>query len=123
MTMQRHRLLVAALGALAIGAPQAFAQAQGVTNPEAGASEEMTPGAQEQSEQEVPLAEVPEAALAAAKGALEAEPKEAYLVTLISGEQVYEIVATSAAGEEVAMYVTPAGEIVEREKEQGEETE
>jgi Rieske Fe-S protein len=123
MTVQRHTLLVAALGVLAMGTPQAFAQAQGVTNPEAAASEEMAPGAQEQSEQEIPLAEVPEAALAAAKKALEAEPKEAYLVTLISGEEVYELEATSSAGEEIAVYVTPAGEIVEREKEQGEESE
>jgi hypothetical protein len=123
MIMQKHVLLVAALGALAIGTPQAFAQDQGVTNPEAGASEEMTPGVQEQSEREVPLAEVPEAALAAAKGALEADPNVAYLVTLMNGEEVYEIEATSAAGEEVAIYVTPAGEIVEREKEQGQESE
>jgi hypothetical protein len=123
MTVRRHTLLVAALGALAMGAPQAFAQAQGVTNPEAAASEEMAPGVQERSEREITLAEVPEAALAAAKDALEAEPKEAYLVTLMSGEEIYEIEATSAAGEEVAVYVTPAGEIVEREKEQGEEAE
>jgi hypothetical protein len=119
----RNLLLMSALGTLILGAPTAFAQAQSGANPEAAASEEMAPGAQEQSEREVPLTEVPEAALAAAKGALEAEPKEAYLVTLMSGEEVYEIEATSAAGEEVAVYVTPAGEIVEREKEQGEESE
>jgi uncharacterized protein YbjT (DUF2867 family) len=116
-------LLLATVGALAIVTPPAFAQAQDVTNPEAAGSEEMAPGVQEQSEREVPLAEVPEAALAAAKGALEAEPKEANLVTLMGGEKVYEIEATSAAGEKVAVYVTPAGEIVEREKEQGEEAE
>jgi hypothetical protein len=45
-----------------------------------------------------------------------------YLVTLMGGEKVYEIEATSAAGEEVAVYVTSAGEIVEREKEQGEDS-
>ena len=122
MTMQRHMLLIATVGAFAIGAPPAFAQAQDVTNPEAAASEELAPGAQERSEREVPLAEVPEAALTAAKGALQADPKEAYLVTLMSGEEVYEIEATSAAGEEVAVYVTPAGEIVEREKEEDEES-
>jgi hypothetical protein len=44
-------------------------------------------------------------------------------VMLMNGEEVYEIEATSAAGEEVAIYVTPAGEIVEREKEQGQESE
>ena len=123
MTVRRHTLLVAALGALAMGTPQAFAQAQGVTNPEAAASEEIAPGVQEQSEQEIPLAEVPEAALAAAKGALGGEPTEAYLVTLMDGEEVYEIATTSAAGEEVAIYVTPSGEIVEREKEQEEDSE
>jgi hypothetical protein len=121
MTMQRHMLLLATVGALAISMPQAFAQAQDVTNPEAAASEEMTPGAQERSERKVPLTEVPEAAIAAAKEALEADPKEAYLVTLMSGGEVYEIEATSGAGEEVAVYVTPAGEIVEREKGEGEE--
>jgi hypothetical protein len=120
MTVQKQILLTAALGVLAIGTP-GFAQAQYVTNPEAAASEEMAPGGQEQSEREVRLVEVPEEALAAAKGALEVEPEEAYLVTLISGEEVYEIEATSAAGEEVAVYVTPAGEIVERGEEQGEE--
>jgi hypothetical protein len=80
----------------------------------------MTPGAQVQSQQEVPLAEVPEAALAAAKGALEAEPKAASLVTLMDGEEVYQIEATSAAGEDVAVYVTPAGEIMESGTQQGE---
>lgn len=119
----KQMLVVAALGALAIGTSPALAQSGGATNPEAAASEEMAPGAQEQSEREVPLAEVPEAALAAAKGALEGEPKSAHLVTLISGEEVYEIETTSAAGEEVAVYVTPAGEIVESEKEQGEGSE
>ena len=119
MRMQKHVLLVAALGAFAIGTPPVFAQGQDVTNPEAAASEEMTPGAQVKSQQEVPLAEVPEAALAAAKGALDAEPKGASLVTLMDGEEVYQIQATSAAGEDVAVYVTPAGEIMERGTEQG----
>ena len=113
MTRQRHLLLVAALGAVAVGITPVLAQSQDVTNPEAAASEEMTPGAQVKSQQEVPLAEVPEAALAAAKGALETEPKAASLVTLMDGEEVYQIEATSAAGEEVAVYVTPAGEILE----------
>ena len=121
MRMQKQRLLIAALGALAIGTPGA-AQAQ-AANIEPAESQEMAPGAQEQSEREIPLAEVPEAALAAAKGVLEAEPTEAYLVTLTGGEEVYEIETTSATGEEVAVYVTPGGEIVEREKEQEEESE
>jgi hypothetical protein len=123
MTMQRHMLLVATVGAFAIGAPPAFAQAQGVTNPKVALFEGMTPGVQEQSEREISLAEVPEAALAAANEALEAEPEEAYLVTLMGGEEVYEIETTSATGEEVAVYVTPGGEIMEREKEQEEESE
>jgi hypothetical protein len=79
----------------------------------------MTPGAQVQSQKEVPLAEVPEAALAAAEGALEAEPKAAALVTLMDGEEVFQIKATSGAGEEVAVYVTPAGEIMESGTEKG----
>jgi hypothetical protein len=66
------------------------------------------------SQQEVPLAEVPEAALAAAKGALETEPKAASLVTLMDGEEVYQFEATSATGEDVTVYVTPAGEIMEK---------
>ena len=118
MTRQRHLLLVAALGAVAVGITPVLAQSQDVTNPEAAASEEMTPGAQVKSQQEVPLAEVPEAALAA-KGALEGEPKAASLVTLMDGEEVYQIEATSAAGGEVAVYVTAAGEIMERGTEQG----
>jgi hypothetical protein len=118
-TMQKHLLLVAALGAVAVGITPVLAQSQDVTNPEAGASEEMTPGAQVKSQQEVPLAEVPEAALAAAKGALETEPKAASLVTLMDGEEVYQIEATSAAGEDVTVYVTPAGEIMESGTEQG----
>jgi hypothetical protein len=117
--MQKPFLLVAVLGALATGTPGVFAQSQDVTNPEAAASEEMTPGAQVQSQREVPLAEVPEAALAAAKGALEAEPTAASLLTLMDGEEVYQIEATSAAGEEVAVHVTPAGEIMQGQKEQG----
>jgi hypothetical protein len=119
MTMQKHLLLVAALGAVAVGLTPVLAQSQDVTNPEAGASEEMTPGAQVKSQQEVPLAEVPEAALAAATAALETEPKAASLVTLMDGEEVYQIEATSAAGEDVTVYVTPAGEIMESGTEQG----
>ena len=121
MIMQKQISLVAVLGALVIGTPPVFAQAQDVTNPEAAASEDTAPGVQEKSEREVPLTEVPEAALAAAKGVLEAEPKAAYVVTLMSGEEVYEIEATSGAGGEVAVFVTAAGEIVEREEEEGDE--
>jgi hypothetical protein len=111
MTMQKQISLVAALGALVIGTPPVFAQARGVTNPEAAASEDIAPGAQEQSKREVPLAEVPEAALAAAKNTLEAEPKSAYVVTLMSGEEVYEIESASGGGGQVAVFVTAAGEI------------
>jgi hypothetical protein len=124
MTMQQQISLVAALGALVIGPPPpVFAQARGVTNPEAAASEDIAPGAQEQSKREVPLAEVPEAALAAAKNTLEAEPESAYVVTLMSGEEVYEIQSASGGGGQVAVFVTAAGEIVELEDEdeEGEE--
>ena len=113
MTMREHLLIAAALGTLTIGTPPVLAQSQDTTNPEAAASEEMTPGLQVQSEQEVPLADVPDAALAAAKGALDAEPQGASRVTLMEGEEVYQIEGTSAAGEGVAVYVTPAGEIME----------
>jgi hypothetical protein len=125
MTMEKQMSLVAVLGALVIGTPPAFAQSQDVTNPEAAASEEIAPGVQQQSKREVPLAEVPEAALSAAKSRLEAEPESASLVTLMSGEEVYEIKSASGDGGEVAVFMTAAGEIVEREDEdeEGEEEE
>jgi hypothetical protein len=116
MAIHKSLLVAAALVSLANATPGA--QSQDVTNPEAAASEEMTPGAQVQSEREIPLAEVPEAALAAAKGALEAEPTAASLLTLIDGDELYQIEATSAVGEELAVHVTPAGEIIRGQNEQ-----
>ncbi len=125
--LRKHLQLAAALGALVIGASPAFAQAQaegqaqtgGVVNPEAEASAQISPGVEEAREQEVPLDEVPEAAVEAAKGALEVDPEEAYFVILADGRKVYEIEATKD-GEEVAVYVTSAGEIVGREQEEAE---
>lgn len=122
MTMQKQISLVAVLGALFIGTP-VFAQSPEVTNPEAAASEDIAPGVQEQGEREVPLAEVPEAALASAKGALKAEPRAASVVTLMSGEEAYKIQASSGAGEELAVLVTAAGEILELEDEEDEDDE
>jgi hypothetical protein len=54
-----------------------------------------------------------------AKGALETEPKAASLVTLMDDEEVYQIEGTSAAGEDLTVYVTPTGEIMESGTEQG----
>ncbi len=106
--LKKNLLLAAALGALVIGTPPAFAQ---------GPLRVI-----EETEQAVPIEQVPEAAIEAAKGALEAEPTEAALVTLKDGEQVYELEATKD-GEEVAVYVTPEGDILETDRGEDERTE
>ncbi len=105
--LSNNLLLVAALGVLVIGTPPAFAQAPRVI---------------EETEQAVPIEQVPEAAISAAKGALDAEPTKAYRVILKDGQQVYELEATKD-GEEVAVYVTPEGEILETDREEEEQTE
>lgn len=117
--MKRVFLVLGALGTLAVSASAAVAESETVINPEAAASEEIAPGVQARSEQEIPIEEVPEAALSAAKDALQKEPSKAYRVTLISGDEVYELESRSGTGEEAAVYVTASGEIVES----GEESE
>jgi hypothetical protein len=111
MTIRKPVLLVAvALGAFALGTPPRSAQAQG-TNPEAAASEETPPSPEVQIGQELPLGEVPEAALDAAEGALNAEPEKANVITLSDGKELYQI--TNISDTEVnTVYVTTAGEIV-----------
>ena len=111
--MQKLVLISGVVAAAVMVVPGAYAQEQ--INPEAAASEEAAPGVQERSEREISMTEVPVPAMAAAKDALEAEPKKAYVVTLISGEEVYEIEADSPSGGESAVYVTATGEVVEKE--------
>ncbi len=100
--MRKGLLLAAALGALAIGTPPASAQG-GYANVVV------------EKQEPIPIEQVPQEAVSVAKGALEADPEKAYLVTLEDGQQVYGLEAPSAQGPESIVLVTPAGEIVETE--------
>ena len=103
--MTTRRAMLVAACALPLAAGGALAQAQGQNREE------------ERQEQRIDMAQVPAAAMNAARQALNVPITEASIVGQQNGQTVYELEGRNQHGREVGVHVTASGQVIKRESE------